>query len=147
LEEDQSVSVDNGTDFAVFLVQYSDLAYRRKNRDLATRWLNEGIERLQDILRETPDNKEALYQLRVATFQYWLQNNHSLPSDQSLTEYADVGALEGAVSCKDVSLAARLAWLQGDRSSASDYTEYLLGKGFYDSGFTRFCREHGLCGE
>jgi hypothetical protein len=147
LEEDQSVSVDNGTNFAFFLVQYSDLAYRRKNQVLATRWLNEGIERLQDILRERPDNKEALYQLRVATFQYWLQNNHSLPSDQSLAAYADVGPLEGAVSCDDASLATRLTWLQGDKSSASDYTEYLLDKGFYEPGFIRFCSEHSLCGQ
>jgi tetratricopeptide (TPR) repeat protein len=145
LQEDQSVSVVNATDFATFLVQYADLAHRRGDKVLSARWLDEGISHLAEIVRERPDYDEAVFQLRVAIVHYWQHHDQRLPEDDWLSGYADHRALEGAMSCKDISLAMQLAALQGDLKAANEYTGHLMGRGFYEPGFTRFCAEQGLC--
>ena len=147
LVEDQSVSVLNGSDFAVFLIQYAELAYRRGDAVLASKWLEEGIARLQAILAESPDNKEALLQMRGTVYRAWVQNNRRLPPDPVTRLYADPSDIENPRGCEDVALAARLSVVEGDINMASDYTEYLLEKGFNEPAFKRFCREQELCDE
>lgn len=145
LIEDQSVSVVNGTDFALFLLRYAELAHHRGDAVLSSKWLREGILRLQEILKETPDNKEALLQMRGAVYTAWVQNNRSLPPDPAILPYADPSRIENPRSCEDAVLAAQLSVVQGDLSAASDYTQYLLEKGFNEPAFRRFCREQALC--
>ncbi|NNE05747.1 MAG: hypothetical protein HKN15_08505, partial [Xanthomonadales bacterium] len=145
--EDQVISVVNGVEFAAFLLHYSNLAFDRGDQVLASRWLNEATERLQEILREHPDSKAALEEMQLATYQYWHQNENSLPSDQSLQAYTRIMSSDGVQGCDDAAIAARLNILQGDKKSARDYTQYLLGKGYYEPEFAQFCRKHELCDE
>jgi hypothetical protein len=48
-------------------------------------------------------------------------------------------------SCKFAGLAARQAVMRGDLASAGFYTDYLLGKGYYEPAFIRFCQAYDLC--
>lgn len=145
LVEDQSVSVVNGTEFAEFLLAYSELAFRRGDRVLADKWLNEAIDRLRAILAATPDDKNALLAMSLAAYRYWVQNGQSFVSRQELLPYANPERIENTRGCEEASIAARLAYAEGDNATAKDYTDYLLDRGFNEPAFRRFCREQGLC--
>ena len=76
----------------------------------------------------------------------WYQSGISPKSDvKGLTYnyYADSQAPRG---CEELSLAARQAIMQGDEEATSGYSNYLLGKGYFEPGFIRLCKKHALCG-
>ena len=145
LIEDQLVNVVNDTEFTEFLLAYSELAYRRGDRVLADKWLNEAIDRLRAILAATPDDKNALLTMSQAAYRYWVQNGQSFVSRQDLLPYAAPGRIENPRGCKEASIAARLAYAEGDNVAARDYTDYLMDKGFNEPAFRRFCSELELC--
>lgn len=147
LQEDQDISVVNMVEFAEFLLHYSRLAAEKGDRVLASRWLDEAVERLHDTLAEHPDSKAALEAMQLATFEFWTQRNGMLPPDGSLLPYSRVRNPDLYKGCEDAAIAARLNIIEGDKAAASVYTEYLREKGFNEPGFVRFCRVHEICEE
>lgn len=146
-QEDQTVSVVNGVEFAEFLLHYSRLAWERDDTVLASRWRDEAIERLQEILAINPDSKAALKAIQMGTFQYWSQNNQEISAGASLSQYTRIRDPEIYRGCDEAAIAARLNVVQGDIESATEYTQYLLGKGYHDPAFMRFCGAWNLCND
>lgn len=147
LLEDQAVSVVNETEFGEFLLNYSELAHRRGDRVLADKWLNEALSRFAGILESTPDHKTTRLNMSFAAYRFWVQNDQSFVNRQELLPFADPSKIENTEGCKEAAIAARLAHARGDNAAAKDYTDYLLGRGFNEPRFRRFCREQGLCSE
>ena len=132
-------------EYASFLIDYSQLAWRLEKRTEADQALGEAMDRLSSLVSEKPEHRYSLHRLANTWFEYWIRHG-VLPSDQAVT------VLDGylvdpkqATSCADASLAARLELMRGNFSLANDYTSYLLDKGFYEPGFVAFCRRYGLC--
>jgi len=136
---------DTSVQYAEFLMNYAQFAWRVNKNVEADQALVEATDRLSMLVREKPKNRSSRRLLARAWFEYWTRYN-SLPSAEA------AAMLEGylvdperATSCDDASLAARLALLRGNISLAKDYTLYLLGKGFYEPGFVAFCKRNELC--
>jgi hypothetical protein len=136
----------------------------RKTEDLARTWLSQS-----DLEKENGREEEAMkFNLRAvqalsasvsessgfargrillafALFQHW-QLNNELPPAVSLAQVEDYSLSEPPVrSCTLAGLAARQAVMRGDLASARFYTDYLLGKGYYEPAFIRFCQAYDLC--
>jgi hypothetical protein len=132
-------------EYASFLIDYSQLAWRLEKRVEADQALSEAMDQLSSLVNEKPEHRNSLHLLAIAWFEFWLRHGE-LPSDQAVT------MLDGylvdpkkATSCGDASLAARLELMRGNIFLAKDYTSYLLDKGFYEPGFVAFCRRYDLC--
>ena len=112
---------------------------------MAERLLTESIQRLAGIARQHPDNREGLYELSLAYFYYWQQNNATLPDDTAeawLTVFRDGSNLRG---CSEIDIASRQALIAQEHDKARDLVAHLIGKGYHEPEFKRYCFEHGLC--
>lgn len=132
-------------DYAEFLLNYSLLALRLGKRSEANRSLDRLMNRLSESVRDKPDNRSSRQFLARVWWEYWARNGE-LPDDQAVAMLNDylVDPAE-ATSCNDAGLAARLEIMRGNTSLASDYTLYLLEKGYFEPEFVAFCRDYNLC--
>ncbi len=131
--------------YAKFQAAYSDLAYRRGDTVLADRLLRFSIVSLEHITADHPENQYSRRELELAEFQFWSQNELS-PATGFSDDSPGRGETQSRVqSCDAASLAARQAVMRGDMTAASDYTSYLLGRGFYEPAFIRFCKQYDTC--
>ncbi len=130
---------------AWFRLDYAKLLFLRGESSDAERWLKDAINQFAQLLREKPGYRESLEGLALAYFQVW----------QDFGQIRDIGIealLEGYLtkpediqSCSDADLAARLAVVDGDRELAKRYTQYVLGRGYFEVDFVAFCRDFDLC--
>jgi tetratricopeptide (TPR) repeat protein len=133
------------TDYSELLINYAVLAHRMGLNDEADLALREAANRLTNMVTEKPGHSPSRLQLARVSFENWVQNG-ALPSED--VDYLLEGFLSDpakVTSCNDASMAARLAVMHEDKELAKDYTSYLLGKGFYEADFVRFCNTHEVC--
>jgi len=132
-------------DFASTWMSRSELA-TEQGRDEDARDFNlRAVRNLFASVAESSGFARGRGLLVSALFQYWQLNNELPPADW-LSQVEDYSLSEPPVSsCKLAELAARQAVMRGDMSTASYYTDYLLGKGFYEPAFVRFCQAYSLC--
>ena len=132
-------------DLASAWVSQSELAKKNGREEEAREFNLRAIQALAAIVSENPGIASGRMLLASAFFQYW-QLNSELPPADWLAQVEDYSLSESPVrSCKLAGLAARQAVMHGDMTTAKYYTSYLLGKGFYEPEFVRFCRAYGLC--
>jgi hypothetical protein len=94
---------------------------------------------------ENPDLALGHHRLLQLAFQYWQQNARAPePQVMALLEGRLTG-LEEIRSCSDAEAVVRLALIHGDRERASEFTSYLLKKGYFEPRFVRLCERHDLC--
>jgi len=131
-------------DFASAWMTQSELA-TEQGREADARDFNlHAVRSLSASVAESSGFARGRWLLASALFQYWQLNNELPPTDW-LSQVEDYSLSEPPVrSCKFAELAARQAVMRGDMSTASYYTDYLLGKGFYEPAFVRFCQAYGL---
>lgn len=121
------------------------LAWSMGNESEAKRYNHQAVEALSASARSKPELKHLKLDLTRTLFQYW-QLHNSIPVDELMTLIEDHSLDDPpAQSCVVADLAARQAFMRGDKETASDYTSYLLGKGYYDPAFISFCQEYDLC--
>ena len=145
LEQDRDPRIDNAIVYAAFLRDFAYRAHRKGEFSMADRLLTESIQRLAGIARQHPDNREGLYELSLAYFYYWQQNNATLPDDTAeawLTVFRDGSNLRG---CSEIDIASRQALIAQEHDKARDLVAHLIGKGYHEPEFKRYCFEHGLC--
>ncbi len=145
LERDQDLRIDNATFYGAFLRDFANRAYRKREFAMADRLLTESIERLATIAQQHPDNREALYELALAYFYYWQQNNATLPDDAAaawLTVFKDTS---NPRSCSEMDIASRQALIAEDHDKARGLVSHLIDRGYHEPEFKRYCFEHGLC--
>ena len=145
LERDQDLRIDNAIDYGAFLRDFAYRAYRKGEFSMADSLLTESIERLAAIAQQHPDNREGLYDLALAYFYYWQQNNATLPDDTAaawLTVFKDTSNLR---SCSEMDIASRQALITEEHDKARVLVSQLIERGYHEPEFKRFCFEHGLC--
>jgi tetratricopeptide (TPR) repeat protein len=140
-----SVDYETSIDYGFFLVQLSQIAWLLEKREESERLLDQAITRLFTLVEEEPESRSSRSSFAHAVFVFW-ERNGILPSkeaDLMLNGY--LGDPEQVRSCSDASLAARLNIMRGNKNLAKHYTDYLLGRGYYEPGFVAFCRRYELC--
>ena len=145
LDQDQDHRIDNTIGYGAFLRDFSYRAYRKREFSMASRLLTESIQILVAIAQQHPDNREGLYELALAYFYYWNQNNATFPDDTAaawLTVFRDSLNLR---SCSEMDIASRQALIAEEHDKARDLVSHLIDRGYHEPGFKRFCFEHGLC--
>lgn len=145
---DQGMNADfiAGVDYARFLVDRAVLAQRLGQVVLAAETLESAIGLLADVVRQKPQNRASRFALARALFEQWDRDGRlSTPADSELLE-GFLQVREQVKSCDDSSLAARLAVMNGNLALARDYNDFLLGKGYFEPDYVRFCAQYGLCG-
>ncbi len=145
LDEYDADDVMIAVDVAEYRADHARLAELNGHGEEARQTMSAVVNDLAGRVLRNPTHRDSLRQLASASFGYW-ELTGSQP-DASVT-----GLLSGFLSdpartrsCFDASTAARLAVMRGDRVLASDYTDYVLGRGYFEPGFVRFCRRYALC--
>ncbi len=123
----------------------SDLEKENGREEEAMEFNLRAVQALSASVSESSGFARGRILLAFALFQYW-QLNNELPPDSWLAQVEDYSLSEPPVrSCTLAGLAARQAIMRGDLASARFYTDYLLGKGYYEPAFIRFCQAYDLC--
>ena len=123
----------------------SDLARDQGREEEARKFNLRALRALSENVLENPDIAKNRNWLATALFQYWQLNGEQPPADW-LALVEDYSLSEPPVrSCMLAGLAARRAVMRGDLAAAKYYTDYLMGRGYYEPAFVRFCRAYDLC--
>jgi len=145
---DQGMNADfiAGVDYARCLVDRSLLAQQLGQQAMAGESLESAIGMLAKVVRQKPQNRASRFELARALFEQWDRYGRwPTPADSELIE-GFLQVRRQVKSCDDSSLAARLAVMNGNLALARDYNDFLLGKGYFEPEYVRFCVRHGLCG-
>ena len=145
LEQDQSPRIDNRIVYGAFLRDFAYRAHRRGEFLLADRWLRESIQRLKGIAETYPDNQKGLYELAMAYFHYWQQNNATLPDDTAAAWLTVFRETSNHRSCSELDIESRQALITQEHDKARNLVSHLIEKGYHEPEFKRYCFEHGLC--
>jgi hypothetical protein len=145
LELDQDHRIDNNIDYGVFLRDFACRAYRKKEYKMASRLLAESIQILTDIVQQYPDNRQGLYELALAYFYDWQQNNATLTNDSVVAWLARFQDASNLRSCLELDIASRQALIAEEYAKARDLASLLIERGYHEPEFKRFCFEYGLC--
>jgi tetratricopeptide (TPR) repeat protein len=137
--------IETRGDYARFLINYSQLAWRLDKRMEADQVLGEAMDRVSILVTENPEHRLSLQQLANAWFEYW-ERHGVLPDDEAVARLDSyLVDPEQVSSCEDAGLAARLELMRDNISLAKGYTSYLLDKGYFEPEFVAFCRRYDLC--
>jgi hypothetical protein len=136
---------DTSVEYAGLLLDYSQLAWRVDEIAVASLTLKEATDRLSILVNEKPEYRSSRRSLANAWFENWVRHNELPAGEAAIMIDSYLVGPDHAMSCEDAALAARLELMRGNISLAKDYTDYLLNKGFYESGFVDFCRRYDLC--
>jgi len=145
LERDQEPRIDNVIDYGTFLRDFALRAYRKGEFSMANRLLTESIQVLATIAQEYPDNRQGLYELALAYFYHWQQNNATLPDDTAAAWLAVIKDASNLRSCDEMDIASRQALIAEEHDKARVLVSHLIDRGYHEPEFKRFCFEHGLC--
>jgi eukaryotic-like serine/threonine-protein kinase len=136
---------DAAIDLAAFRINYSMLAYRVGELDVAAAELRGAMDSLAALVQEKPKNRFSLYQLVRGAYQQWRQSGQ-LPNAQANAAIEQfLTGRKSIESCDDAGLAAQLAVMRGDKALASSYTSYLRQRGYFEPDFVAFCQEQQIC--
>ncbi len=144
-ESEETLGIKNELQYADLLVTYSELAYEAGDELLADMLLQDGLDRVVNLVEKNPDQSLGRLYLALMAYEFWQQNQRHPERKimMMLKEYLLVP--ENVHSCGDAQAAAKLSLLREERALALQYTSYLLEKGYFDPGFIHFCREQQLC--
>lgn len=131
--------------YASYLALLSQTAWLMDLKNDSGQFLDEAIERLSALVKEEPESRLSRRSLAHAVFDYWERNDASPSRDADFLLEPYLADPQQVQSCADTSVAARLEIMRGNKILAKHYTEYLLGRGYYEPGFVAFCRRYDLC--
>ena len=137
--------IDYQVDFAVFLKDFADRAFRANQLQAGRRLLNESIVMLEQAAETLPNNKTLQSELVSAYFYYWENHQGVLPEAVQSVDLALKGDVSDLATCLELGAASRQALLAGDREKAQEFVDRLLGHGFREAEFLRYCSRYGLC--
>jgi hypothetical protein len=145
IAQEQTIRIDYGLAYSVFLRDFASRAYRKGERLVADRLLEESNKQLAEITSEHPDSKYALFSLAKSYFYYWEQNDFKLPNNQSSEWLSGAKKKLNLQGCSGLDTAARISILTAEKDEAQAFTSQLLAKGYREPEFIRFCSKYGLC--
>jgi tetratricopeptide (TPR) repeat protein len=132
-------------DAAFFRLDYGKLMLERGDIEPGKALIKAAAKDLTELVRQKPGFRESLIGLAYAYFAYWQQfGNESAHEIENLLD-GYLSAPAEVENCTDANQAARLAIIDGNEALAKHYTDYVLGKGYFEAGFISFCKEYNLC--
>ena len=146
-ESEETLGIKNELQYAELLVTYSELAYAMGDILLAEALLQDGLNRVVNLVEKNPDHSRGRFYLSLMAYEFWQQNQRKPETKIMIMLEGYLSQPEAVRSCGDAHAAAKLSLLGEDRALALEYTSYLLEKGYYDPGFIHFCRKQQLCGQ
>ena len=137
---------DENTRFHLtFLLNRASLAQSRGATESALRLLANAQQEITGLLEKLPQDRTAGNRLTRTVFQRW-ELTQELPPEPIMDQLPAYDNNAGYIrACTDASLAAKKAVMLGDMSRAGELTAYLIGKGYTEVSFVRFCKAYSLC--
>ncbi|MDX1380412.1 MAG: toll/interleukin-1 receptor domain-containing protein [Xanthomonadales bacterium] len=130
-----------------YLLTGSELSWLAGDPDEAGARLNQALSHLERKLKMDGSGASFMFDsLLDARFLAWQQRGIDLFERPAFANLP-AAAQEEMQSCSARARQVRQAILSGDLQAAGDITRSLLGSGYYEPGFIRVCRQHGLCQE
>jgi tetratricopeptide (TPR) repeat protein len=127
-----------------YLLQYSEVASRLEQEALAKDLLEQAISELSSQVG-SPDALEVnRNEVLQARFDEWRQTGRDLWQREEFGQVR-VSLETNNRSCNQIANRVRQALVDGDRAMAAGLASHLLSKGYYEPGFTRICRDYGIC--
>lgn len=127
-----------------YLLGYSDMKWRAGEKKEAKNLLTEAIGHLEALLDDESDQESFMDQLMTARFLYWQQQGHDLLSAGHFSGF-EIGLDSGDKSCYAQASLIKQAILLNETATAEKLVTQLLGKGYYEPGFIRICKQYQLC--
>ena len=143
--QEDTMDVESIEEYAIYLDQYSQLAYLSGDYLLAETLLQEQLQLVNDLAVKSPELSLSRERLVYAAFQYWQQNGALLATDTMEMLKGYLTDPDTVKSCSDAEAASRLSLMRNDKEQARQYVSYLLDWGYFEPGFVQFCRMHELC--
>ncbi len=144
-ESDKTLGIKSEIQFADLLLAYSKLAFETGDELLAEMLLQDGLDRVVNLVEENPEHGRSRHYLSLMAYQFWHQHQRNPETNIMMMLDGYLSEPERVRSCNDAHAAAKLSLLRKDRALALEYTSYLLEKGYFEPGFIDFCREQQLC--
>lgn len=136
---------ENTRSYVAFLLAWTSVAQTRDVTETAARLLGDAQREITKLLDKLPANRPAGNLLMQTVFQTW-ELKQAFPSASVMARLPDYSSNEGHTrACQDASLAAKKAVMLGDFARASELTVYLIGNGYTEVSFVRFCKAYSLC--
>jgi tetratricopeptide (TPR) repeat protein len=144
LQESEWQSLRGHVNWSEYLLTWSDAAFRSGDEVQAGALLDEAVGNLAQLLEKNRDYGAFEGTLLKARFIFWQQRNIDLFESGPFRRLPE--RFEGAgKTCRIQASLVEQAILSGDDDTARMLTSNLLGKGYYEPGFVRVCRQYGFC--
>lgn len=128
-----------------YLLAWSEMSWRAGDRAAASERLDLAVAHLERSLAQAgADESFLMDSLLEARFLAWQQRGVDLLEEERFAGLASATPGVGE-SCTTHANQVRQAILSGDDETARALTTSLLGKGYYEPGFIRTCRQYDLC--
>ena len=128
-----------------FLLAWATFAQASDVTETTAQLLGEAQEEITRLLEKLPSDRYARNLLMSTVFQSW-ELTQELPPESLMALLPDYQDSAGHTrACHDASLAAKRAVMFGDIARATELTAYLLGNGYTEVSFVRFCKAYSLC--
>ncbi len=145
IEDDKEITLRRMKEYTEFLIHFSETAFQKGEKQKAKSLLDEGTERLREILNEHPQENEAMELLALVDFNRWFQSGNSNAADGTTTDPVFDETPGNPQSCNEINLYVRQAVMSGDMESAREYSSLLQARGYFDPEFMQFCTKYEVC--
>jgi hypothetical protein len=145
IRDDKDITLRHMKYYSDFLIHYSDIAFRKGEKQKAKSLLDEGTSWLQEILTNHPHENEAMKLLAMANFYRWVQDGNWHPVDGITSEPLLAEEIDKLESCEKIDLQTRQAVMFGDFDRAREYSALLSAKGYFEPEFLQFCAKYEVC--
>jgi tetratricopeptide (TPR) repeat protein len=133
------------TEYMDLLVLFAEIESRFGNTVVANSYLQEALQlQYQKAPPEQWDRFDML-RLQKMRYQWWVENDQAGLAAFANPAEPGQGSDGNFQSCIESDYEARMSLLDGDRGKAAALVTRLLGQGYADPGFKRFCVEYELC--
>lgn len=144
LEEESWENLDRHIDWIGFLMSLSDLEWLAGNTDQARDALQEAVQQLEQLLDRGHGSEIILNELMHMRFLHWQQAGEDLFESKPF-DRVEIALYGERMGCTTRVNLFRQAILSGDREEADAIATALLSLGYFQPGFVRECRHHGIC--
>ena len=132
-------------DYSMFLFDRAWLLNAREESDRAKELLLTGLNLLLLETSKFPGNRLIGNTLVYGAYRFW-EIMGQLPSEEIMSQLPDYQAYNGRTrACTDASRAVSKAVMLGAPQEAANLVDYLLNRGYRETGFMQICRKYYSC--
>jgi len=133
------------TRYIDFLILFAEIESRTGSTAASNNYLHEALQLLYKKAPPEEWDKFDRVRLQKMRYQWWASNDQDGLAAFSIPDQSDQTMSSHFQSCTESDYQARMSLLDGDRGNAVELVTFLLGKGYADPGFKKFCTAYELC--